>query len=247
MPARSILRNMVSVRGTLDRRSSRRETRRGNIVDRVNYVDIHNGLEETDAWLRTMGLEQNDRLRQSKRSLAMMAEAAAKGTLGASRVTRGRGPHARPRGRAGYSSGVEREERAYTVQACFFKKRPLWLLPGCQSAAKARLGWSCNPRDCGVIAISISRICNDGDKILVLPSEDVLRQILINEIDSVRRDMAAAHRDVTDPKIAWVLYHLSTPAFREDIKLYVAAYSVTIDPIPGKSDAALLKALSELI
>jgi hypothetical protein len=124
-------------------------------------------------------------------------------------------------------------------------------LSGCYRDAnrqlKRDLGRSCNPRDCGVIAISISRICNDGDKILVVPSEDVLRQMLIDEIDSVRRDMAHAYRDVTDPKIAGVLYHLSTPAFREDIKLYVAAYSVTIDPIPGKSDAALLKALSELI
>jgi hypothetical protein len=287
-------------------------------MDRVSYVDIHNGLEEADAWLRTIGLDQNDRLRQSKRNLAMMAEAAAQGTLGdliadrsgvqrrelmwsllestefidaVDALRKGRceippqvleaaleGPvdlHLEsPRSNRGRNimfeialagklavAGlapvlgdepdirVELNDRNIFIQCKrVFSRNGL---RGCFRDAnrqlKRDLGQSCDPRDCGLIAISISRVCNDGDKILVVPSEDVLRQMLIDEIDSVRKEMADTYRDVNAPKIAGVLFHLSTPAFRADIKLYVAAYSVTIDHIPGKSDRALLKTLSELI
>ncbi len=112
---------------------------------------------------------------------------------------------------------------------------------------KRDLTRSSDPRDCGIVAISISRIFNEGDKLLVVSNEAALRQKLEEEVDVIRSRCTGCYRNINDPRIAGVLYHLSTPAYLKEIGLYMAAHSVTIHPIPYKADRALLKKLEGYI
>lgn len=102
------------------------------------------------------------------------------------------------------------------------------------------MGRSSSPRDCGIVAISVSRLFNPGDKLLAVHDEDGIRDKLHAEIDGLIRANIKNYRDVKEPKIAGVLYHLSTPAYLEGIKMYIGAHSVTMVHIDGKSDKALL-------
>lgn len=115
------------------------------------------------------------------------------------------------------------------------------------SKLKRSLIKSSNPRDCGLVAISITRIYNQGDKLLAIRNEDALRQKLRDDVDAVKDRCTRRYKDLNDPRIAGVLYHVQTPAYLEDVGLYTAAHSVTIDPLPGKSDRALLKTLEGYI
>jgi hypothetical protein len=110
---------------------------------------------------------------------------------------------------------------------------------------KRDLVHSCDPRDCGIIAISISRAFNKGDKLLVAHDEDALRRKLNDEIDAIMRVAVEDYRHVTEPKIAGVLYHLSTPAFLEGVRMYMGAHSVTVATIPGRSDKTLLESVAK--
>ena len=112
---------------------------------------------------------------------------------------------------------------------------------------KRDLANSCSPRDCGIIAISVSRAFNKGDKLLVARDEQALREKLQAEIDGIIRAGIKDYRDVKEPKIAGVLYHLSTPAFLEGVSMFMGAHSVTVVAIEGKSDKALLENLALLL
>jgi len=115
------------------------------------------------------------------------------------------------------------------------------------SKLKRNLIRSSDPRDCGIVAISITRIYNQGDKLLAVKNEAALRQKLSEDVDAVRNRCMRRYKDLGHPRIAGVLYHVATPAYLEDLGLYMAAHSVTIHPIPDKSDSALLKALEGYI
>lgn len=104
---------------------------------------------------------------------------------------------------------------------------------------------SSSPRDCGIVAISVSRAFNKGDKFLRAYDEADLREKLRDEIDRLIRSEVKNYRVVKEPKIAGVLYHLSTPAFLEGIGMYMGAHSVTVKHIDGKSDEVLLENLAE--
>lgn len=109
---------------------------------------------------------------------------------------------------------------------------------------KRDLGRSCSQRDCGIIAISVSRVFNPGDKLLAARDEGGVRDKLHAEIDGIIRANIKNYRDVKEPKIAGVLYHLSTPAYLEGVGMYMGAHSVTVVHIEGKSDRALLENLA---
>jgi hypothetical protein len=112
---------------------------------------------------------------------------------------------------------------------------------------KRDLAASSNPRDCGLIAISISRLVNPGDKMLVVAAEADLRGALNHEVNKVIQRHDHVFRSVKDPKIAGILLQMATPAFVEEYGLFTVAQSATVYHIPGKSDAGLLQAMARLI
>jgi hypothetical protein len=112
---------------------------------------------------------------------------------------------------------------------------------------KRDLTGSSNPRDCGLIAVSISRLVNPGDKILAVASEADLRRALHDEIDKVIAHYKRVFGGVKDPRIAGILLHMATPAFVEEHGLFTVAQSATVYHIPGKSDSGLLQAMALLL
>jgi len=86
---------------------------------------------------------------------------------------------------------------------------------------KRDLTRSCDPRDCGIIAISISRVFNKGEKLLIVGDEDALRRKLNAEINAIMAATVEDYRNVREPKVAGVLYHFSTPAFLEGMGIWV--------------------------
>ena len=67
------------------------------------------------------------------------------------------------------------------------------------------------------------------------------------EIDALIAEHEAVCKDVRDPRIAGILFHVATPSFVEKIKLFTVAQSATVYPIRGKSDASLLRPLTKTI
>jgi len=106
---------------------------------------------------------------------------------------------------------------------------------------------SCNPLDCGVIAISVSRILNQGDKMLVIQTEADIRKVIGAEIDLLIKELQPTLRQVKDPRVAGVLFQVTTPAFVEQNNMFTMARSATICHIEGKSDDALLRSLTRVI
>jgi hypothetical protein len=112
---------------------------------------------------------------------------------------------------------------------------------------KRDLTASSDPRDCGLIAISISRLVNAGDKMLAVAAEADLRRALSGEIDKVIGRHDRVFREVRDPRTAGIFFQMATPAFVEQLGLFTVAQSATIYHIPGKPDAGLLRAIAHLI
>lgn len=112
---------------------------------------------------------------------------------------------------------------------------------------KRDLRASCNPRDCGLVAISVSRLINAGDKMLIIPTENDIPGALGREIDDLITKHKKVCKDVEDPRIAGILFHVVTPSFVEELKLFTVAQSATVYHIPGKSDETLLRMLAKTI
>lgn len=62
------------------------------------------------------------------------------------------------------------------------------------------LALSADPKDCGVIAISISRLINPGEKMLTVATDTDLQSALSSEIDKVIERHAQVFRGVKHPK-----------------------------------------------
>ena len=72
----------------------------------------------------------------------------------------------------------------------------------------------------------------------------VIATIMRAEIDVIMQSTFRDYSKVTEPKIAGVLYHVSTPAFLEKIRLFMGAHSVAFAHISGRSDRNLLENLA---
>ena len=106
---------------------------------------------------------------------------------------------------------------------------------------------SSNPRDCGLIAICLSRLINPGDRIFSFTAVVDVECALKHEI----RKVADEHHErvfpeVKNPKIAGILLYMATPVFVSEHG-FTVAHSAMVCPIPGKSDVRLLKALASIL
>jgi hypothetical protein len=106
---------------------------------------------------------------------------------------------------------------------------------------------SSDPRDCGLIAISVSRVINPGDKMLVVTTEADLGRAMRLHIERVIRRHGPSFRNVKDPKTAGIFFHMATPAFVKEHRLLTVAQYGIVYHIRGKSDAELLRAFANVI
>jgi hypothetical protein len=103
---------------------------------------------------------------------------------------------------------------------------------------------SCHPTDCGLVAVSISKLFNPGDNIMRVARESELRPALSLEIGGTIERHVDSFGRVRDPRIAAILFHTATPALVEEFGGYAAANAATVYRIPGKSDGALMQSLA---
>jgi hypothetical protein len=104
-----------------------------------------------------------------------------------------------------------------------------------------------NPRDCGLVAISATRAFTTGEKWLEVSREIQVRDYLDEELSKLIRQHEQVWRKIKSPKIAGLLFHISTPGEVLAEKLLITAAHTLIVHIEGKSDAALLEDLGRLM
>ncbi len=87
-------------------------------------------------------------------------------------------------------------------------------------------------RSIGIIAISVTRIFNRGDRFFFIPTEKWGQERLASLLRQLMRD-SQRHWRTGDlhPRIVAVLFHISTPAFMEDSGLFSRMTYFTFVPI----------------
>jgi len=99
----------------------------------------------------------------------------------------------------------------------------------------------------GVVAISVSRTLNPGDKLFVVKTEhDLIR--LADNVQAIAQKHSDSWKRIVDTRIIGILFHLITPAFVEDISLLTAAQQIDIFSLAlsRSSDELLLHDLKTL-
>jgi len=99
------------------------------------------------------------------------------------------------------------------------------------------------PQDCGLIAISVTRVFTTGEKVLEVSRETQVRDYLNGELSGLFAEHRKACRAIKSPKIAGLLLHISTPGYVIETKLLITAAQTLMVHIEGKSDVALLEDL----
>ena len=120
-------------------------------------------------------------------------------------------------------------------------------IPEAEKQLKRDLDASGDPRDCGLIAVSVSRLINPGDQILSMGSEQDIDNELFQKISALWQHVRPIWSRVKHPKIAGVLFYMATPSFVQEYDLFIAAQCATIFAIPGRSDTGLLSLLAKRI
>jgi len=99
----------------------------------------------------------------------------------------------------------------------------------------------------GVIAISVSRIQNPGDKLFVADKEHNLKKLIGDCIQSVGERYRKSWANM-DKRIIGLLFHLITPAVMEEDKLLVAAQQVVMfSRAIGGPERTLLRKFCEIL
>ena len=120
-------------------------------------------------------------------------------------------------------------------------------IPEAEKQLKRDLAASCDPRDCGLIAVSVSRLINPGDQMLSVGIEQDIRKVLSQEIVALSQRVRPIWSRVKHPKIAGVLFHMATPSFVQEYGGFIAEQCAAIFAIPERSDTGLLRLLAKRI
>ena len=102
----------------------------------------------------------------------------------------------------------------------------------------------------GVIAISISRVLNPGDKIAVAETEYDLNKQISDDIQELgTTHFNRASKSIVDTRILGVLFHLITPGVVKETNLLVTAQSLVMlsPPVIPTSDKLLLHEFLNLL
>ncbi len=110
------------------------------------------------------------------------------------------------------------------------------------------LAQSSNRTDCGLVAISLSRLINPGNRLLIVPSvsdaNNFLRLEIRNVIDRHKEHFSNCTKS---PKVAGILFHMSTPAwFMKEGRCCVVRF-MTVFRTSVCSDSDLLTRLASFL
>jgi len=109
------------------------------------------------------------------------------------------------------------------------------------------LGQRLEPADCGIIAVSVSKLINPGDKVLVVSNVDQIRSQLRFETELIFRANQNSLRSAGHPKIAGAYLEIVTPAFVLDFDMNAKAGYGALFHVHGKPDGPLLRKLADLV
>jgi hypothetical protein len=101
----------------------------------------------------------------------------------------------------------------------------------------------------GIIAISISRLLNKGDKLFVGRDEANMLERLGDVVESLGNKYKRTWGNIVDTRIIGILFHIITPSFIEDIKLYTTMQNFVVFnlSLPNSYDAYTLNIFSKLL
>jgi hypothetical protein len=101
----------------------------------------------------------------------------------------------------------------------------------------------------GLVAISISRVLNPGDKLLVARTEGEVALSLADEAESLGQRHSHLWKRISDKRIVGILFHVMTPAFIEEGSILTAAEQAVVFGLPTITDAdrELLRGFSHLL
>lgn len=101
----------------------------------------------------------------------------------------------------------------------------------------------------GIIAISISRALNKGDSLFVGNNEDNMMRGLANKVNKLSEKYKNAWSRIVDTRIIGILFHIITPAFIEDIRLFTAMQDLEVVNLvlPNSYDGLTLRQFSYLL
>lgn len=133
-------------------------------------------------------------------------------------------------------------------------KRPFWEknIPVNISRAKFQLTRDLNQAKTssrGIIAISISRLLNKGDMLFVGRDEANMLERLADDVESLGNKYKRTWGNIVDTRIIGILFHIITPSFIENIKLYAAMQNFVVFNLspPNSYDAYTLNRFSKLL
>ena len=103
------------------------------------------------------------------------------------------------------------------------------------------------PADCGIVAISVSKLINAGDKVLVVSNVDQIRSQLRFEAERIFQAHQKSFQSVGHPRVAGAYLEIVTPAFVRDSDMNAKAGYGALFHVQGKPDGALLRQLADLV
>ena len=133
-------------------------------------------------------------------------------------------------------------------------KRPFWEKNIPVNISRATFQLTCGLNQAGtssrgIIAISISRLLNKGDKLFIGSDEADMLERLADHVQSLGNKYKRTWDNIVDTRIIGILFHVITPSFIEDIKLYTTMQNFVVFnlSLPNSYDAHTLKLFSKLL
>jgi hypothetical protein len=100
----------------------------------------------------------------------------------------------------------------------------------------------------GVVALSVSKVFNPGDKILEVPHREDLSVALSHHVETVWSENKKSFTGLSDPRIQGAMIHLVTPTALTEEKIFLAAGTTHVYSFRSTRDEqAVLKDLESLM
>ncbi|KPL00628.1 MAG: hypothetical protein AMJ90_07940 [candidate division Zixibacteria bacterium SM23_73_2] len=101
----------------------------------------------------------------------------------------------------------------------------------------------------GIVSISVSKILNRGDKLLIGRDQNNLANKIDSILGEIVRENKYLYKKVIDPRIIGVFYHLNTPAVNQQKNELINVQQIMIDNIClfNSSDYLIIERMASLL